>query len=101
MYAVIATGGKQYRVQPGDLIKVEKLEGEDGSELSFDALLVGGEGETRVGTPLVDGAKVKATIRREGKHPKIWSFKRWEGGWSKIRGHRQQFTELEITKIEA
>ncbi|RMG12262.1 MAG: 50S ribosomal protein L21 [Deltaproteobacteria bacterium] len=100
MYAVIATGGKQYRVQKGDRIRVEKLEAEDGTTLTFEPLLVSGEGGVKVGTPTVEGAKVTATVRGQGKHPKVISYKRWEGGWSKIRGHRQRFTELEITEIQ-
>ncbi len=102
MYAVIATGGKQYRVSPGDVIRVEKFTHDDGSELVFDALMVGGgEDVAKVGTPTVEGAKVKGTVRRNGKHAKVWSFKKWSGPWKRIRGHRQQFTEIEITKIEA
>ncbi len=100
MYAVIATGGKQYRVRRGDRIKVELLDAEEGSTLTFEPLLVSGNGGVKVGTPTVDGAKVTATVRGRGKHPKVISYKRWEGGWSKIRGHRQRFTELEITEIE-
>lgn len=100
MYAVIATGGKQYRVQEGDLVKVEKLDVKAGDSLSFDALLVAGEGGVKVGAPTVDGAVVSAEVVREGKHARVVSFKRWEGGWSKIRGHRQLFTELKITGIK-
>ena len=99
MYAVIATGGKQYRVQEGDLLKVEKLDATDGAEVSFDALMVGGE-SPRVGTPVVEGVKVSAQVVRQGKGPKIYSYKKWEGGWDKIRGHRQLFTELKITGIK-
>jgi large subunit ribosomal protein L21 len=99
MYAVIATGGKQYRVKKGDVVRVEKLDAEPGTDLTFDALMIGGE-SPEVGTPTVDGAKVTARVRGEGKHKKVISFKKWKGGWSKIRGHRQRFTELEITGIE-
>jgi len=100
MYAVIATGGKQYRVSEGDLVKVEKLAAKAGETLTFEPLLVAGEGDAKVGAPTVGGAAVTAEVVRDGKHPKIISFKRWEGGWSKIRGHRQQFTELKITGIK-
>lgn len=101
MYAVIATGGKQYRVSPGDVIRVESAHEEPGSELSFEALMIrGSEDGIRVGRPTVDGAKVKAKVRRDGKHPKLWSFKKWDGPYSRIKGHRQQFTEIEITAIE-
>ena len=100
MYAVIATGGKQYRVQKGDLVRVEKIDAEPGTTLDFEVLMIGGD-SPKVGTPLVDGAKVTATVVREAKHKKLISFKKWKNGWSKIRGHRQIFTELEITGIEA
>lgn len=101
MYAVIATGGKQYRVQQGDVIRVELLHAEPGRELSFEPLLVGGGEEgARVGTPTVEGAKVTATVKRDGKHAKLWSFKKWKGPWARIRGHRQNFTEIEITAID-
>ena len=100
MYAVIATGGKQYRVQPGDRLRVEKLDAEAGREISFQALMVGGTEGTRVGSPVVEGAVVKATVQRDGKHAKLWSFKKWKGPWAKIRGHRQSYTELHITAIE-
>ncbi|MFW6369465.1 MAG: 50S ribosomal protein L21 [Myxococcota bacterium] len=101
MYAVIATGGKQYRVRQGDVIRVELLHSEPGREISFEPLLVGGGDDgARVGNPTVEGATVKATVRRDGKHAKLWSFKKWDGPWAKIRGHRQKFTELEITAIE-
>lgn len=96
MYAVIATGGKQYRVAEGDLVKVEKLEQPDGAKLEFDALMVG----EKVGHPTVEGSKVTAEVVRQGKHPKIFSFKKSKIGAAKIRGHRQLFTELKITKIE-
>ncbi len=99
MYAVIATGGKQYRVQKGDLVRVEKLDVEPGTTLDFDVLMLGGD-DPKVGTPLVKGAKVTASVVREAKHKKLISFKKWKNGWSKIRGHRQRFTELEITGIE-
>ncbi len=101
MYAVISSGGKQYRVSPGDVIRVERIQHEPGEVLSFDALMVGGEDGARVGVPIVEGAKVKGTVRGDGKHPKLWSFKKWKGPWAKIRGHRQGFTEIEITAIES
>ncbi len=101
MYAVIASGGKQYRVQAGDVVRVEKLDAEPGKELAFDALFIGGDGKAQVGTPIIDGAKVKAVVKRDGKNRKLWSFKKFEGPAARIRGHRQQFTEIEITGIEA
>ena len=101
MYAVIKTGGKQYRVKQGDLLKVEKLEQEIGAKLAFEVLLVGQGAEVKVGAPHVAGAKVDAEIVSHGKHRKLWHFRTQEEGWDRIRGHRQQFTELKITGISA
>jgi large subunit ribosomal protein L21 len=101
MYAVIKTGGKQYRVKQGDLLKVELLHQDVGSKLSFDVLLVGAGAEVKVGAPTVDGAKVEAEIVSHGKHRKLWHFRTQEEGWDRIRGHRQPFTELKITAISA
>jgi len=102
MYAVIATGGKQYRVKKGDRVKVEKLEVEEGSSLDFDVLMIGGD-SPKVGAPHVAGAKVSAKVLAQGKGPKLLSFKKWKFGapHKKLRGHRQLLTELEITGIEA
>jgi len=101
MYAVIKTGGKQYRVKEGDLLKVEKLELEVGAELSLEVLLVGEGAEVKIGAPLVEGAKVQAQVASHGKHRKLWHFRTQEEGWDRIRGHRQLFTELKITGISA
>ena len=99
MYAVVKTGGKQYRVKEGDLLKVEKLVLDVGAKLDLEVLLVG-EGESvQIGTPLLAGAKVQAEIVAHGKHRKLWHFRTQEEGWDRIRGHRQPYTELKITGI--
>ena len=102
MYAVIRTGGKQHRVEKGERLKVEKLEGDVGAKLQLtDVLLVGGEGEPKIGRPLVDGAAVNATIVAQGKGPKVIAFKRRRRkGYHKAIGHRQLYTEIEITGIK-
>ncbi len=101
MYAVIKTGGKQYRVQPGDLLVVEKLEGEPGAHVAFDQVLMIGEGETvTVGEPLVEGAKVEATLVETRKGVKIKVFKKIRRqGYRRTRGHRQFETVLRVTGL--
>ncbi len=101
MYAVIRTGGKQYRVSQGDRLKVEKLDGDVGGKLSFDVLLVGGDGEAKVGSPMVAGAAVEGEIVAQGKHKKVINFRKEKEGWTKKRGHRQPFTEVLITTLRA
>ena len=103
MYAIIKTGGKQYRVSEGQTLLVEKLEGEKGDSVRLgEVLLIGGEGETRIGTPRIDGAAVDATIVRHGRARKIIVFKKKRRkGYHKKQGHRQAFTELKITGISA
>ena len=101
MYAVIQTGGKQYRVAQGDTLKIEKVAGEPGAKVKFEALLVGGEGETRVGKPTVAGAAVEGEIVAQGKHKKVVHFRKKKEGWTKKRGHRQPFTEVKITAVNA
>jgi len=101
MYAVIKTGGKQYRVKQGDRLKVEKLVAEVGAKVALEVLLVG-EGESvKIGTPLLAGAKVEAEVVSHGLHKKLWHFRTQEEGWDRIRGHRQPFTELKIASISA
>ena len=102
MYAVIRTGGKQARVTPGESIRVEKLEGSVGDNVELaEVLLVGGEGEARVGTPLVAGAKVIGTITAQGRHPKITIFKmKRRKGYRRKNGHRQAYTEVRVDRIE-
>ena len=102
MYAVIKTGGKQYKVAEGDLLKIEKLEGAVGDSVEFsEVLLVGGD-EVKVGTPLVDKAKVKAQIVEQGKDKKILVFHmKRRKTQRKMNGHRQPLTRVKITGIEA
>jgi len=101
MYAVIRTGGKQYRVAQGDRLKVEKLEGDVGGKVRFDVLFVGGESDTKVGAPLVSGAAVEGEIVAQDKHKKVVHFRKKKEGWTKKRGHRQPYTEVLITAVRA
>ncbi len=101
MYAVIKTGGKQYRVQPGDLLVVEKLDGEPGAKIAFADVLMLGEGEAvTVGAPLVEGAKVQATLIETRKGEKIKIFKKIRRkGYRRTGGHRQLQSVLRVTSI--
>ena len=101
MYAVIKTGGKQYKVAAGEKIKVEQIAAELGQEVVIDQVLAVGEGaELKVGTPLVTGASVKATVVAHGRHDKVRIFKmRRRKHYQKHGGHRQQYTELEIGSV--
>jgi large subunit ribosomal protein L21 len=101
MYAVIKTGGKQYRVADGQTIKVESLEGEVGAQLTLDQVLSVSDGvQVKIGTPLVEGAVVKATVVSQGRHPKVRIFKmRRRKHFQRRAGHRQNFTELRIDSI--
>ena len=101
MYAVIRTGGKQYRVAKGDRIKIEKLTGDVGGKVSFDVLLLGGEGEAKVGKPTVAGATVEGEIVANARHAKVVHFRKKKEGWTKKRGHRQPYTEVVITEVRA
>ncbi|MBS3800347.1 MAG: 50S ribosomal protein L21 [Thioalkalivibrio sp.] len=101
MYAIIATGGKQYRVAEGDVIRIEKLDAEPGSEVEFDRVLMVGAGDdARVGAPLVDGGRVTATVQDHGRAKKvhIMKFRRRKHS-QKQMGHRQHFTTVRITGI--
>ena len=102
-YAVIKTGGKQYRVQQGDVLRVELLDAEEGANVSFDQVLLVGSGDSvNVGAPTVAGATVSATVRRHGRADKIRIIKfRRRKHHKKQMGHRQHFTEVEITGIIA
>jgi len=102
MYAVIKTGGKQYKVTEGEFLKVEKLDGEVGDSVEFaEILMIGGENVT-VGVPFVEGARVTAKIAAQGKGKKILVFKsKRRKGTRKLRGHRQHRTVLKIEKISA
>jgi len=101
MYAVIQTGGKQYRVKSGEQLKVETLPAAVGAAVSFDRVLMLGEGDgVRVGAPFVDGATVKATVVAQGRGEKIRIFKlRRRKHFAKTQGHRQGFTEVRIDEI--
>jgi len=101
MYAVIKTGGKQYRVRPGDMLVVEKLAGETGAEVAFDQVLMVGEGDAvTVGAPLVEGALVKATLVETRKGEKIKIFKKIRRqGYRRTRGHRQFESVLRVTSV--
>jgi large subunit ribosomal protein L21 len=101
MYAVIKTGGKQYRVKPGDTIDVEKLPYDVGDEIELDqVLLVANGSDAQIGRPLVKGAKVKATVTRQAKGRKVVIFKyRPSKRYRRKRGHRQHYTRLRIDKI--
>ena len=102
MYAIIATGGKQYKVAEGDIIKVEKLDVEAGSAVTFDQVLVVNNGELVVGNPTVANATVSASVVREGREKKVivYRYKR-KSGYHKKNGHRQPFTMVKIDKINA
>lgn len=100
MFAVIKTGGKQYRVQEGDVIYVEKMNAEVDSSVNFDVLLCGEGDQVSVGTPVVEGAKVEGKVLAQGKGDKIVIFKfKSKKGYRRTNGHRQPFTKVEITKI--
>jgi large subunit ribosomal protein L21 len=102
MYAVIKTGGKQYKVSEGEFLKVEKLEGEIGDSIEFAEILMVGGAKTVVGAPLVAGASVTAKIAVQGKGKKVLVFKSKKRKDSrKLRGHRQHLTVLKIEKITA
>ncbi len=102
MYAVIKTGGKQYRVQPGDVLVVEKLDGDAGSDVRFgEVLMLGGDKGITVGAPLIDGATVAATLIETRKGEKVKIFKKIRRqGYRRTRGHRQMESVLRITGIE-
>ena len=103
MYAVIATGGKQYRVEEGDRLRVERLDAEEGAEIELDRVLLVGDGDqVAIGRPLVESGRVAATVKGHGRHKKIKvvKFKRRKN-YLRRHGHRQSFTELEIGSITA
>lgn len=103
MYAVIVTGGKQYKVSEGDTLFIEKLDVQEGSAVTFDQVLMVGEGDdVKVGAPSVEGATVEANVVKNGKSKKIYVFKmKRKKNERKKKGHRQPFTKVEITKINA
>ena len=100
MYAIIATGGKQYRVSEGDVIYIEKIDAEVDSTVSFDVLLVGNDGDVKVGTPVVEGVKVEGKVVGQVRGEKIIVFKyKSKKNYRRKQGHRQPYTKVEITKI--
>jgi len=100
MYAIIATGGKQYRVSEGDVIYIEKIDAQVDSTVSFDVLLVGNDGEVKVGTPVVEGVKVEGKVVGQIRGEKIIVFKyKAKKNYRRKQGHRQPYTKVEITKI--
>jgi large subunit ribosomal protein L21 len=101
MFAVVETGGKQYKVALGDKLKVEKLVAETGDSVSLDKVLMVSDGDdVQVGNPVIEGRSVTATVLEQGKHDKIRVFKmKRRKGYRRTQGHRQQYTELEITAI--
>ena len=102
MYAIIATGGKQYKVSEGDIIKIEKLGKAEGESVTFDKVLLVSDKETVVGNPTVAGATVTASVVCDGKDKKVivYKYKR-KTGYHKKNGHRQLFTKVKIDKINA
>ncbi|MDJ0849016.1 MAG: 50S ribosomal protein L21 [Myxococcota bacterium] len=102
MYAVVRSGGKQARVAPGDSVRIERIEGAVGDTVELsEVLLVADDGEPRIGTPLLDGAKVVGTITAQGRGDKITVFKmKRRKGYRVKNGHRQAFTELRVDRIE-
>ena len=103
MYAIICTGGKQYKVSEGDVIFIEKLEAAEGDAVTFDKVLVVADGENvKVGAPAVEGATVTAKVEKQGKAKKIYVFKmKRKKNYRRKKGHRQPYTKVEITKINA
>lgn len=101
MYAVVKTGGKQHRVREGDLIRVEKLDGDVGSTITFDhVLMVAGGEEARIGTPMVEGASVEAEIVQQTRSKKVLVFKKKRRkNYRRMYGHRQPYTHLRVNKI--
>ena len=100
MYAIIATGGKQYRVSEGDVIYIEKIDAQVDSTVSFDVLLVGNDGDVKVGTPIVEGVKAEGKVIGQVRGEKIVVFKyKSKKNYRRKQGHRQPYTKVEITKI--
>ena len=101
MYAVVRSGGKQYRVNQGGSVRVEKLAGDVGSTITLDdVLMVGEEGNVKIGAPVVDGASVTGTIVAQGRGPKIMVFKmKRRKGYRRKAGHRQDYTEIRVDSI--
>ncbi|MGZ3479003.1 MAG: 50S ribosomal protein L21 [Myxococcaceae bacterium] len=100
MYAVIRTGGKQYRVAEGDVVRIEKVPGEVGSEITFaEVLWLGGTESPKAGRPLVDGAKVVGKILAQDKYRRVLHFRKEKEGWTRAKGHRQPYTEVKVVSV--
>ena len=100
MYAIIATGGKQYRVSEGDVIYIEKIDAQVDSTVSFDVLLMGSDGDVKIGTPVVEGVKVEGKVVGQIRGEKIVVYKyKSKKNYRRKQGHRQPYTKVEITKI--
>ena len=100
MYAIIATGGKQYRVSEGDVIYIEKIDAQVDSTVSFDVLLMGNDGDVKIGTPVVEGVKVEGKVVGQIRGEKIVVYKyKSKKNYHRRAGHRQPYTKVEITKI--
>ena len=102
MYAIIVSGGKQYKVSEGDVVFIEKLDAQEGESVNFDTVLAIGGENAKIGTPVVEGASVSAKVLAQGKSKKIIVFKyKPKKGEKKKQGHRQPFTKVQIEKINA
>ena len=102
MYAIIAAGGRQYRVSQGDVIYIDKVDQEPESTISFDVLMVGGDGEVKVGNPVLEGAKAEGKVIAQVKGQKIIVYKyKSKKNYARKSGHRQPYTKVEITSITA
>ena len=99
MYAVIRTGGKQYRVAEGDVLRIEKIKGDAGADVKFDEVLMLGGDAPKIGRPTVAGASVTGKILRQDKEGKVLHFRKEKEGWTRRRGHRQPFTEVKVVSI--
>ena len=100
MYAIISTGGKQYRVSEGDVIYIEKIDAQVDSTVSFDVLLMGNDGDVKIGTPVVEGVKVEGKVVGQIRGEKIVVYKyKSKKNYRRKQGHRQPYTKVEITKI--
>ncbi len=101
MIAIIKTGGKQYKVSPGDKIKVEKIDTKEGETVTFsEVLFLGDDNDVTIGTPMIKGASVKAKVLAQGRHDKLWGIKHKAKKRYKVKyGHKQPYTEVEITQI--
>ena len=102
MYAIIATGGKQYRVSEGDVIYIEKIDAQVDSTVSFDVLLVGNDGDVKIGTPVVEGVKVEGKVVGQIRGEKIVVYKyKSKKNYRRKQGHRQPYTKVTIASIKA